>query len=99
MDRYDRDEPPSIFPQPEDSLDDAWAESAGSTAPYVDRADGASTRWIGSGDVRGSEARADGPSRRFMVAIGAGGILIIGLVGYVGASVMRIADDPGNAAA
>jgi hypothetical protein len=99
MDRYDRDEPPSIFPQSEDSLDEAWPASSGSSAPYVDRPDVASTRWIGSGDGRGTEARADGPSRRFMVAIGAGGILIIGLVGYVGASVLRIADDPGNAAA
>ena len=86
MDRYDRDERPSIFPQSEDELDDA---------PYVDRPDAASTHWIG-GD---SEARAAGPSRRFMVAIAAGGILIIGLIGYVGASVLRLADDPGNAAA
>ena len=86
MDRYDRDERPSIFPQSEDELDDA---------PYVDRPDAASTRWSG-GD---SEARAAGPSRRFMVAIAAGGILIIGLIGYVGASVLRLADDPGNAAA
>ena len=48
---------------------------------------------------RGSEAPAEGPSRRFMVAIAAGGVLIIGLIGYVGASVLRNAGDPGQAAA
>ena len=93
MDRYDREEPPSIFPHSDDELDDA--SPSASPAPYVDRPDAASTRWIGGG----SDAPADGPSRRFMVAIAAGGILIIGLIGYVGASVLRNAGDPGQAAA
>ena len=95
MDRYDRDDRPSIFPQSEDELDDARPATSESLAPYVDRPDAASTRWVG----RDSDAPADGPSRRFMVAIAAGGILIIGLIGYVGASVLRNAGDPGQAAA
>ena len=95
MDRYDRDERPSIFPQSEDELDEAQPATPESLATYGDRQDAASTRWIG----RDSEAPADGPSRRFMVAIAAGGILIIGLIGYVGASVLRNAGDPGQAAA
>jgi len=99
MDRYDREDLPSIFPQSDDALDDAPPASSAGPAPYLDRPDAAATRLIGPRDGRGSQAPADGPSRRFLVAIGAGGILIIGLIGYVGASVLRLADDPGQAAA
>jgi len=100
MDRYDPDAPPpSIFPQSEDDLDDAWPASSASTAPYVDRPDGETSRPIGPRTGWSSPGPANGPSRRFLVAIAAGGILIIGLIGYVGASVLRLADDPGNAAA
>ncbi len=96
MDRYDRDERPSIFPHAEDELDEARPTSSESLATYVDgpaaAPTGPRTGWRSPDPV-------NGPSRRFLVAIAAGGILIIGLIGYVGASVLRLADDPGNAAA
>ena len=96
MNRYDREEPPSIFPQSEDAFDDAAPASYASLASHVDDPDAAST---GPRIKFGSQAAADGPGRRFLVAIAAGGILIIGLIGYVGASVLRTADDPELAAA
>ena len=99
MDRYDRDERPSIFPQSEDELDDAWPASSASTSPHVDRPDGETSRPVGPRTGWSSPGPVDGPSRRFMVAIAAGGILIIGLIGYVGASVLRNVGDPGQAAA
>src|SRR5687767_581334 len=99
MDRYDPDERPSIFPHSEDELDDPRPASSESLATYVDGVDGDTMRPISPRTGWSSTGPANGPSRRFMVAIAAGGILIIGLIGYVGASVLRLADDPGNAAA
>ena len=98
MDRYDRQEPPSIFSRPDETLDEALAPSA-VQSPYVDPPGAAQVRPAGGGNGRGAQPRTDGPSRRLLVAVGAGGILLIGLIGYVGASVLRIADDPGLAAA
>src|SRR5688500_10958134 len=99
MDRYDRDERPSIFPQSEDELDDALPAASEGPAIYGHRADGETPPPVGPHTGWNSPSPVDGPSRRFMVAIAAGGILIIGLIGYVGASVLRNAGDPGQAAA
>ena len=99
MDRYDRDERPSIFPQSEDELDDAQPATSEGLATYGHRADGETPPPVGPHTGWNSPSPIAGPSRRFMVAIAAGGILIIGLIGYVGASVLRNAGDPGQAAA
>ena len=56
MDRYDREDRPSIFPQSEDEFDDAQPASSESLAPYVDLPDSASTRRIGP--RRGSARRS-----------------------------------------
>jgi len=94
VNRFDRGEPPSIFPQPDDAFEDAHPASFANPEPYLDERDPAS---IGPRLTFGSQAPATGPSRRFLVAIAAGGILFIGLIGYVGASVLRTAEDPGLA--
>ena len=63
MDRYDRDERPSIFPQSDEEFDDAWAASSESTSPDVDPADEATWRPVEARTAWSSPGPVEGPIR------------------------------------
>jgi hypothetical protein len=92
MDPRDPTQPASIFRTPDLTDDDVHAPTRVPTPPLPDRA-------FAREPLRPHLAEPTGPSRRLMVGVGAGALVILVIGGFVAASILRQGGDPVLAAA